>query len=194
MGAGIAGHTAALHLRRMLPKQHEVVVVAPNSKWNWIPSNIWVGVGQMSTKQVTFPLAPIYARKGIEFHQALAVELHGEGSPDLPRPHITVQYTDPARNGQTARLEYDYLINATGPKLNFGATPGLGPDGNSWSVCTAGHAEQTAAGAGRGHHETQGGTAADVPDRHGPRDVHLPGCGVRVHVQRRGPARQGRRA
>ena len=145
MGAGIAGHTAALHLRRMLPKQHEVVVVAPNSKWNWIPSNIWVGVGQMSTKQVTFPLAPIYARKGIEFHQALAVELHGEGSPDLPRPHITVQYTDPARNGQTAQLEYDFLINATGPKLNFGATPGLGPDGNSWSVCTAGHAEQTAA-------------------------------------------------
>ena len=27
MGAGIAGHTAALHLRRMLPKEHEVVVV-----------------------------------------------------------------------------------------------------------------------------------------------------------------------
>jgi sulfide:quinone oxidoreductase len=49
-----------------------VVVVAPNSKWNWIPSNIWVGVGQMDTKQVTFPLAPIYKRKGIEFHQALA--------------------------------------------------------------------------------------------------------------------------
>lgn len=145
MGAGIAGHTAALHLRRMLPKQHEVVVVAPNSKWNWIPSNIWVGVGQMSTKQVTFPLAPIYKRKGIEFHQALATEMHGDGSPDLPRPHITVQYTDPARSGQTAALEYDYLINATGPKLNFGATPGLGPEGNSWSVCTAGHAERTAA-------------------------------------------------
>ncbi len=144
MGAGIAGHTAALHLRRMLPKQHEVVVVAPNSKWNWIPSNIWVGVGQMSTKQVTFPLAPIYKRKGIEFHQALATELHGDGSPDRPRPHITIRYTDPARQGETAALEYDFLINATGPKLNFGATPGLGPDANSWSVCTAGHAETTA--------------------------------------------------
>ncbi len=146
MGAGIAGHTAALHLRRMLPKHHEVVVVAPNSKWNWIPSNIWVGVGQMDTKQVTFPLAPIYKRKGIEFHQALATQMHGEGSPDLPRPHITVEYTSPGRQGEIGQLEYDYLINATGPKLNFGATPGLGPEGNSWSVCTAGHAEQTAKG------------------------------------------------
>lgn len=144
LGAGIAGHTAALHLRRLLPKGHDVVVVSPNSRWNWIPSNIWVGVGQMSAKQVTFPLAPIYQRKGIEFHQALAVEVHGEGSADLPGPHVTVRYTDPARQGQEARLQYDYLINATGPKLNFGATPGLGPDGHSWSVCTAGHATEAA--------------------------------------------------
>jgi len=145
LGAGIAGHTAALHLRRLLPKQHEVVVVSPNSMWNWIPSNIWVGVGQMDTKQVTFPLRPIYKRKGIEFHQAMATELHGEGSPDRPRSHVTVQYTDPARQGQIVQLDYDYLINATGPKLTFEATPGLGPQANSWSVCTAGHAEETAA-------------------------------------------------
>ena len=63
LGAGIAGHTAALHLRRMLGKEHDVVVVSPNSKWNWIPSNIWVGVGKMDKKRVTFLLAPIYARK-----------------------------------------------------------------------------------------------------------------------------------
>jgi hypothetical protein len=50
MGAGIAGHTAALHLRRMLGKDHEVVVIAPNSKWNWIPSSIWVGVGSTSAR------------------------------------------------------------------------------------------------------------------------------------------------
>ena len=139
LGAGIAGHTAALHLRRMLGKQHEVVVVSPNSQWNWIPSNIWVGVGQMTTKQVLFPLAPVYQRKGITFHQALATELHGEGSVDQPNPYVTVRYTDPARKDEVGRIEYDYLINATGPKLNFAAT--LGPDGgNSWSVCTAGHA------------------------------------------------------
>ena len=145
LGAGIAGHTAALHLRRMLPKEHEVVVVAPNSKWNWIPSNIWVGVGQMSQKQVTFPLAPIYKRKGITFHQALAIEIHGEGNHEFDKPFVVVRYTDPSREGQTEAITYDFLINATGPKLNFGATPGMGPDGgNTWSVCTAGHATETA--------------------------------------------------
>ena len=50
----------------------------------------------------------------------------------------------PVTQGEQERLGYDYLINATGPKLNFAATPGLGPDGNSLSVCTPGHAQQAA--------------------------------------------------
>lgn len=144
LGAGIAGHTAALHLRRMLPKEHDVVVVAPNANWNWIPSNIWVGVGRMSQKKVVFPLAPVYRRKGIEFHQALATEIHGEGDAGDPTPYVVVRYTDASRAGEVGRLSYDYLVNATGPKLNFAATPGLGPEANSWSVCTAGHAAQAA--------------------------------------------------
>ena len=32
LGAGVSGHTAALHLRRMLAREHEVVVVTPNSQ------------------------------------------------------------------------------------------------------------------------------------------------------------------
>ena len=128
----------------MLGREHDVVVVSPNSKWNWIPSNIWVGIGAMSEQKVTFPLAPIYRRKGIEFHQALATELHPEGDEAHARPYVTVISTDPASAGEASTLEYDFLINATGPKLNFAATPGLGPDGNSWSVCTAGHAKETA--------------------------------------------------
>src|SRR5664279_6230926 len=48
LGAGISGHTAALHLKRRLKRSHEVIVVSPNANWNWIPSNIWVGVGPVS--------------------------------------------------------------------------------------------------------------------------------------------------
>ncbi|MGC8481537.1 MAG: NAD(P)/FAD-dependent oxidoreductase [Acidimicrobiales bacterium] len=144
LGAGISGHTAALHLKRRVGGDHEVIVVSPNSMWNWIPSNIWVGVGRMETDQVTFPLAPIYRRKGIEFHQALATEIHPEGNHDVTQPFVRVRYTDPRREGEIGTLTYDYLINATGPKLNFAATPGLGPDGNSLSVCTAGHAREAA--------------------------------------------------
>jgi sulfide:quinone oxidoreductase len=144
LGPGISGHTAALCLRRLLGKQHEVLVVSPNSKWNWIPSNIWVGVGRMSAKSVTFPLAPVYRRKGITFEQAKAVAIRPERDEADSRPTVEVVYTSPERQGESARISYDYLINATGPKLNFAATPGLGPDGNSLSVCTPGHAEQAA--------------------------------------------------
>jgi len=86
LGAGVSGHTAALHLRRMLGKEHEVLVVSPNSQWNWIPSNIWVGVGRMSAADVTFALEPVYRRKKIAFTQALAVSLWPRAT---PRPRAT---------------------------------------------------------------------------------------------------------
>lgn len=35
LGAGIAGHTAASQLRKKLGKQHEVLVVSPNSNYQW---------------------------------------------------------------------------------------------------------------------------------------------------------------
>ena len=144
LGAGIAGHTAALHAKKQLGKGHEIVVVTPNSNWNWIPSNIWVGVGKMNADQVTFPLAPVYAKKGITFHQALAQEIHPEGDATTSSGFVRVTYTDAEKKGQVANIEYDYLVNATGPKLNFAATPGLGPDGHTVSVCTYGHATEAA--------------------------------------------------
>jgi sulfide:quinone oxidoreductase len=142
MGAGVSGHTAALHLRRLLRSEHEVVVVSPRADWNWIPSNIWVGVGRMRARDVVFPLAPVYKRQGIVFTQAKALAIHPEGAGDSPTPFIDIEHTSPDRQGERDTLAYDFLINATGPKLNFGATPGLGPSGNSLSVCTPQHAEQ----------------------------------------------------
>ena len=53
--AGTAGNTAALHLSRMLNKKHRIVEVSPNSRWNWIPSNIWVGVGKKTTNIANVP-------------------------------------------------------------------------------------------------------------------------------------------
>ena len=38
LGVGISGHVAAAHLRRKLPKEHEILVVSPNSNYQWIPS------------------------------------------------------------------------------------------------------------------------------------------------------------
>ena len=145
LGAGVSGHTAALHLRRKLSKEHTVTVVSPNSHWNWIPSNIWVGVGDMTEDQVVFPLAPVYAKKGVEFIQAKAVALRPHGDDADPMGAVDIVHTSEARGGEEERIRYDYVINATGPKLRFEATAGLGPEGgNSLSVCTASHAVEAA--------------------------------------------------
>ncbi len=142
LGAGVSGHTAALLLRRKLPASHEVVVVSPNRLWNWIPSNIWVGVGAMRPEQVTFELKPVYDRMRIRFLQAKGTEIHPEGDAESG-PFVLVESTAEGNAGQTERLTYDYLINATGPRLDFGATPGLGPENNSLSVCSYQHAAAT---------------------------------------------------
>lgn len=139
LGAGIAGHTASAYLRKKLSKKHEVVVVAPNAYYQWIPSNIWVGVGRMTIDQVRFKLAPLYKRWGIEHHQAKAVNIFPEGH-NGSKPFVEIEYTTEERRGESARLEYDYLVNATGPKLNFEATEGLGPGKNTVSVCSYDHA------------------------------------------------------
>lgn len=146
LGAGVSGHTAAMRLRRALGRghDHEVVVVSPNAEWNWIPSNIWVGVGQMPAEKVVFELAPIYRRAGVTFHQARGLELHPGGEGDDPRPFAVVESTVPGREGERTRIHYDYLVNATGPRLDFGRTPGLGPGRNSLSVCTPDHAVEAA--------------------------------------------------
>lgn len=145
LGAGISGHTAALLLRKKLSKKHEVIVISPNSQWNWIPSNIWVGVGVMRPEDVTFPLKPVYKKMGIKFYQARATELHPEGRPGSERAFVVAESTDSENAGKRIEIDFDFLINATGPKLNFAATAGLGPDqGHTLSVCTYRHAEETA--------------------------------------------------
>ncbi len=144
LGGGVAGHTAATFAAKWLGKSHEVVVVTPNAKWNWIPSNIWVGVGEMTKEDVTFDLDPVYKKAGITYKQAKCVSIHPEGKEDNDKNFVTIEHTSKSNGGEIEEIEYDYLINATGPKLNFGATPGLGEGtelGNhTVSVCTAEHA------------------------------------------------------
>ncbi len=145
LGAGVSGHTASTFLREWLSDEHEVVVVTPNSKWNWIPSNIWVGVGQMTKEDVTFDLQPVYDKVGIDYRQAKAISIHPEGKKESDKPFVTIEYTGQGKEGEKEEVTYDYLINATGPKLNFDATPGLGNGKgqlgeHTVSVCTADHA------------------------------------------------------
>ncbi len=141
LGAGISGHTAAQIVKHQLGKNHEVVMVSPNSNYQWVPSNIWVGIGLMTTDQVKFKLEPVYKKMGIEYKQAMGISIHPEGNANHSKPFVTIKSVTPEKNGEIEEVEYDYLINSTGPKLNFAATEGLGPDKFTNSVCTYDHAD-----------------------------------------------------
>jgi len=140
LGAGVSGHTAAAFLKKKLGKKHEVVVVTPSQYYQWVPSNIWVGVGKMTVDQVRFKLEKVYKRWDIDFKQAKATAIFPEGDSTHEKGFVEISYTTEAKRGETEQVEYDFLVNATGPKLNFEATEGLGPGKNTVSVCSYDHA------------------------------------------------------
>ncbi len=134
IGAGFAGHTAALYLGDELGKKHKITVVNKYDYFGYVPSWVWVGVGTMDPARTTFPLAPVYEKKRVDFVHGVATEVH---------PDENYVLADPVDGSGRVRLDYDYLIVATGPKLDFAATPGLGPhDGHTYSICTRDHAIQ----------------------------------------------------
>ncbi len=142
LGSGFSGHTAISFLRKDLGKEHEVVMITPNSNWQYIPSNIWIGVGKMTSKSTVFPLAPIYKRKNITFIQAKVVTFHPEGDAEINKGYVMVEYVTGAKAGQQEKVDYDFLINGTGPRLDFEATEGLMPGTNKTvSVCSFDHAQ-----------------------------------------------------
>ena len=133
LGAGFAGHTAALHLSKHLDEV-DVTVVSPRNRFTWFPSLIWVGVGTMSPDRCHFALDQVYAKLGIKYVAGRAQEV------DLAQRRVAVALD----SGEHSTLDFDFLINATGPYLNFEGTPGLGPSaGNSESVCSVEHATRT---------------------------------------------------
>jgi sulfide:quinone oxidoreductase len=133
LGAGFAGQTAALYLQQALGKNHHITMITPWPKFTFIPSLVWVGVDRMEPEKTQFDLEPVYRKLGIDFVLGAATEIH----PDEQK--VVVQ----KKNGERAVVAYDFLINATGPHLNFEGTPGLGPDhGTSESICNIHHAKQ----------------------------------------------------
>ncbi|WP_343331043.1 FAD/NAD(P)-binding oxidoreductase [Draconibacterium aestuarii] len=140
LGAGISGHTAAAFLKKKLGKNHDVIVVSPSKYYQWLPSNIWVGVGKMKPDQLRFDQYKVYNRWGIDFRQAKATAIHPEGATGSHTAFVDIEYTSVDKKGETDRVEYDYLVNATGPKLNFEVTESMGPGKNTVSVCSYDHA------------------------------------------------------
>ncbi len=134
IGAGFAGHTAALYLGDALGKDHEVTVINKYDYFLFIPALVWVGVGRMKPEKTYLDLPAVYQRMHVQF-------IHGAAK--VLNPDEQYVMVDLAGGKGEQRVDYEYLVVATGPKLNFAGTPGLGPDtGNSYSICTLDHAIQ----------------------------------------------------
>ena len=132
IGAGFAGQTAVLYLGDALGKNHEITMINKYDIFGYTPSWVWVGVGQMAPEKTTFKLKPVYDKFNINFVQGTATAIYTDDQ------YVTVDRTD---GSGEEKVPYDYLMIATGAKLNFAGTPGLGPhDGYTTSICSVPHA------------------------------------------------------
>jgi sulfide:quinone oxidoreductase len=114
LGGGSGGLVAAHRLRRMLAKEHRVVLVDRSPLYTFAPSYTWVMTGKRDARRITRDLRSL-TKKGIEF-------VMGE-----------VERIDPSRNRVVvagSELGYDYLIVALGAQYSSDEIAGLG---QSWT-------------------------------------------------------------
>ncbi|QKO23108.1 NAD(P)/FAD-dependent oxidoreductase [Rhodoferax sp. BAB1] len=126
LGAGIGGMPMAYEMRALARAEDKVTVISNNPKFHFVPSNPWVAVDWRKREDIELDIAPVLAKKKIDFIGVGAKRLHPEKN--------QVELDD----GRT--VDYDYLVIATGPKLAFDEIEGLGPKGYTHSICHVDHA------------------------------------------------------
>jgi sulfide:quinone oxidoreductase len=132
MGAGLGGIPMAYEMKALLGPEDELTVISNSDIFQFTPSNPWVAVNWRKKDDIVVPMAPIFARQGIDFIPVGAERV-------LPEENA-IRLLD----GRT--VNYDYLVIATGPELAFDEIPGFGPHGGfTQSVCHVDHATEAAA-------------------------------------------------
>jgi sulfide:quinone oxidoreductase len=110
IGGNFAGMTAALELKRKLGKEVEVIVIDKSPVFLFIPSLIWVPFHRREVKDISIRRDEIFRKKNVNFVMAEAISV----DPDAQLVHTS-----------KGDFEYDHLVVATGPKVDFNAVPGL---------------------------------------------------------------------
>jgi len=110
LGAGVGGVVAANRLRRMLNKEHRVVLVDRSPIYSFAPSFPWLMLGQRKLNRISRDLRKL-ERKGIEFK---AAEITGL---DFDNKRVRAQ------DGE--ELSYDYLVVSLGVDYSSEEVPGL---------------------------------------------------------------------
>lgn len=129
IGGSFGGLTAAFALRRRLTaSEHEILVIAKEGGFVFIPSLPWVAMGWRTLADISFALPPVLARRRIGFVEAAVTRIDAANK----RVHTA-----------TDTIDYDYLVVATGHRSANDAVPGLGPfDGPGHSLMSPPEAEE----------------------------------------------------
>jgi sulfide:quinone oxidoreductase len=129
IGAGTGGVPAAYEIKALLGKKHDVTLVNATSRFQFVPSNPWIAVGWRTADDVSLELAKHLGKKGVGFRSDRVTRIAADAN------YVAL--------GDGSRLDYDYLVITTGPKLAFEEITGFGPEaGFSVSICTLEHALQ----------------------------------------------------
>ena len=110
LGGGVGGLVAANRLRKLLSREHRIVLIDRNVWHSFAPAYPTVMLGQKVARQISRDLRRLN-RKGIEF---IAAEITG-----IDLSGKTVRF-----DGQ--ELAYDYLIVSMGTQYSAGDISGLG--------------------------------------------------------------------
>lgn len=121
LGGNFAGLASALETRRHLGNTDDrIVVISRSEDFLFVPSLIWVPFREREIEDISFPVAPILEKHGIEFVHAVATSID---------PAASVVHTT------QGDFEFDYLVIATGPDLDW-SIPGTGPHAHSHYIGT----------------------------------------------------------
>jgi sulfide:quinone oxidoreductase len=134
LGGNFAGLTAALSVKDELGDEVDVTVVSKSDRFQFNPSFIWIPFGKRKTKDVVFPVAKTFEAHGVDFVHAEATAID------------TTSQKVQTSEGEHA---YDCLVIATGYLNDFDVIPGLGPDGNAYSITSLEGAVDAAEGWAR---------------------------------------------
>lgn len=118
LGSNFAGYTAALQLSKKQKNGDDfiITVISPTSDFLYVPSLIWVPFGRRKVEDIRFDLRPMFQKNNIHFIQDKAKRV----DPDENLVYLP--------DGRT--IQYDFLVVATGVRMNFDVVDGLAPARN----------------------------------------------------------------
>mmetsp|Transcript_20424 Transcript_20424/g.37066 ORF Transcript_20424/g.37066 Transcript_20424/m.37066 type:complete len:500 (-) Transcript_20424:218-1717(-) len=137
-GGGIGGLSTSFDLRHHLPKDTQISVISDRPDFQFTPSNPWVSIGTRTAKEISVPMVEACRAGNVNYIPGKLLKV------DAAKKEAHVMLEGEKKD---TVLPFDYLVGATGPKLDWKGI--VNPDEHfnedmkmaEVSVCTTPHAE-----------------------------------------------------